>query len=472
MNFGTSGLRGLADEMTDEVCASHVQAFLTYLGRRERPTELLVGRDLRPSSPRIAIACGAAAAGLGVRAIDCGVVPTPALALEAALRRSPAVMVTGSHTPFDRNGLKFYRADGEIGKDDEAGIIASLSSEPPRLVAPSFEPLEGVGERYVARYVEFFGPGRLSGMRVGVYLHSAAGRDLLVEVLRRLGADVVPLGRSDDFVPVDTEALDPATTALLRDWVVRNRLDALVSTDGDGDRPITVDERGHLLRGDTIGILAAHILGADAVAAPINVSTALDRSGWFPRVRRTRIGSPYVIAAMAGLAREGARLPVAFEANGGFLLGRQIATPQARLAALPTRDALLPICALLAEAADREIPLSRLLGALPERATASDRLRDVDPRVSATLIGELAGNPDMRSRFAETVAGAAVRRTDLLDGVQMELDSGDIIHLRASGNAPELRCYGESATPERAARLVDRALRRAGQLLTAPAAPR
>jgi phosphomannomutase len=472
MNFGTSGLRGLTTEMTDEVCASHVQAFLAHIAQREPPTELLVGRDLRPSSPRIALACAAAAASLGVRAIDCGIVPTPALALEAAFRRSPAVMVTGSHTPFDRNGLKFYQPDGEIGKDDEAGILARLSSEPARLVEPIFETVDGVGDRYVDRYVDFFGTGRLPQKRVGVYLHSAAGRDLLVEVLRRLGADVVLLGRSDDFVPIDTEAIDPATTSRLRDWVVRNRLDALVSTDGDGDRPIMVDERGRVLRGDTIGILAAHILGADAVAAPINVSTTLDRTGWFPRVRRSRIGSPYVIAAMAALAREGAHLPVAFEANGGFILGRPIATPRARLAALPTRDALLPICALLAEAADRRIALSRLVEALPKRATASDRLPDVDPKVSATLIGTLAGSSEMRSRFTDAVAGAEVRRTGLLDGVQMELDSGDIIHLRASGNAPELRCYAESTTQPRAARLVDRALRRAKQLMSESAEPR
>ena len=65
-------------------------------------------------------------------AVGCGVVPTPALALEAARRGAAAVMVTGSHIPFDRNGLKFYRPGGEeIGKGDEAGILAALAAPGP-----------------------------------------------------------------------------------------------------------------------------------------------------------------------------------------------------------------------------------------------------------------------------------------------------------------------------------------------------
>ncbi|TIW84509.1 MAG: phosphomannomutase, partial [Mesorhizobium sp.] len=68
-------------------------------------------------------ACLGAIAQRGFTPLDCGHLPTPALALEAARIRRPAIMVTGSHIPDDRNGLKFYRAEGEIDKADEAGII-------------------------------------------------------------------------------------------------------------------------------------------------------------------------------------------------------------------------------------------------------------------------------------------------------------------------------------------------------------
>jgi phosphomannomutase len=106
VKFGTSGLRGLVSDMPDSVCEAHVRAFLAHLrGVGALPRQVLVGRDLRPSSPRIAAACRRAIRAEGIAAIACGVVPTPALALEAARRGAAAVMVTGSHIPFDRNGL-------------------------------------------------------------------------------------------------------------------------------------------------------------------------------------------------------------------------------------------------------------------------------------------------------------------------------------------------------------------------------
>jgi len=312
--------------------------------------------------------------------------------------------------------------------------------------------------------VDFFGPERLRGLRVGVYQHSAAGRDLVVEILGRLGSEAVELGRTDGFVPIDTEAIAPADAARIRGWVLEHRLDALVSTDGDGDRPLIADEAGAVLRGDTVGILTARFLGADAVATPINASTALERSGWFGRVRRTRIGSPFVIDAIAELKAEGASLPVGFEANGGFLLGGMAYTPDRRqLPELTTRDAMLPIIAVLAAARERG-SVSGLVGGLPARATSSDRLQDVPDRVSGPLLAALAADAG-RSEVLAGLAAGEVTAVDTLDGVRMTLASGDIVHLRMSGNAPELRCYGESESPERADWLVAQVLERVARRL-------
>ena len=148
MKFGTSGLRGLVSEMPDAVCEAYAAAFVDHLRRTGLPPhEVLAGRDLRPSSPRIAAACLRALRARGVRAIDCGVVPTPALALEAARRGAAAVMVTGSHIPFDRNGIKFYRADGEINKADEAGITAALAAPGPAVSSGPAPAVAGIGPR-------------------------------------------------------------------------------------------------------------------------------------------------------------------------------------------------------------------------------------------------------------------------------------------------------------------------------------
>lgn len=453
MKFGTSGLRGLVTEMTDPVSAAWTAAFIGHLDQEgDEPAAILVGHDLRPSSPRIAAACRGAIRDAGLTAIDCGVVPTPALALEASRRGLPAVMVTGSHIPFDRNGLKFYRAGGEITKADEAGIRAAFGQARPATGAGPEEMAE-IGAAYVARNVLFFGPGLLAGRRVGLWQHSAAGRDLTRATLEGLGAEVVPLDRTDNFVPIDTEAIAPADAARIRAWVAEHRLDALVSTDGDGDRPLVADETGAVLRGDALGTLAARALGADAVACPLNASTALERGGWFARVRRTRIGSPYVVEAIEDLLADGTSLPVGYEANGGFLLGAAaVAADGRRLAPLPTRDALAPMLAVLTAAARAGRTLSALVAELPGRMTASDRLPDFPDSASGPLLAALATEPAARTRLLDGLG--TIVSVDTLDGVRMTLGGGDVVHLRASGNAPELRCYAEAATSEEAERLI------------------
>lgn len=464
MKFGTSGLRGLVTDMTDAVVGDHVAAFLAHLAAEgAAPSVALVGRDLRPSSPAIAAACRAAIRAAGVDAVDCGALPTPALALEAAARGAPAIMVTGSHIPFDRNGLKFYRPGGEITKADEAGILAARARPRPPAAQPGAARVEADAlARYRARNVGFLGPRALAGLRIGVHQHSAVGRDLMAAVFADLGADVVPLGRTETFVPVDTEAVSAEDAAQAAAWTAEHGVDALATTDGDGDRPLIADERGVFLRGDVVGLLAARILGADAVATPISSSTALERSGWVPRVARTRIGSPFVIEALERLAAEGARLPVGYEANGGFLLGAAAPTlGGGTVAALPTRDALLPMLALLGAAARRGVPLSTLVAETPTRFTASDRLTEIAPERSAPLLAALASDPAARARLAAALGGGEVRAVDTLDGVRLTLAGDAIAHLRASGNAPELRAYAEAADPDCAAALVAGLLRAA-----------
>lgn len=464
MEFGTSGLRGLVTEMTDARVAAHVAAFLHHLDTlgMDRGV-LLTGRDLRPSSPRIADACRTMAQAMGSLGIDCGVLPTPALALEAAARGLPAIMVTGSHVPFDRNGLKFYRPGGEITKADETGILAALA--PP---APALRPAAAAAEtdggaairRYQDRYLGFFAPDALAGKRIGLYQHSAAGRDLTVHILEGLGATVIPFGRSEGFIPIDTEAVRPEDRALARDITRAERLDAMLSSDGDGDRPLMADETGRILRGDMLGLLTARLIGADAVATPVSSSTALERSGWFGRIARTRIGSPHVIAAMEGLAAQGARCVAGYEANGGFLLGSWARDPGtgARLGPLATRDAMLPLLAPLVMSAREDRSLSDLAASLPARFSASGRLPEIPAEWSGPLLAALAADGAVRTAFLGGLGLEGAGEPDTLDGVRLPLAEGEILHLRASGNAPELRCYAEAVAPERAEALVTAAL--------------
>ncbi len=300
--------------------------------------------------------------------------------------------------------------------------------------------------------------GCLRGLRVGLYEHSAVGRDLLHRILTGLGAGVERLGRSDVFVPVDTEAVRPEDSERARRWAEGGRFDAVVSTDGDGDRPLVSDERGVWLRGDVAGILTARLLGADAVAVPVSCNTAVERTGWFRRVVRTRIGSPYVIEGMEGAVAAGHRAVVGYEANGGFLTACPLSVGAGELDALPTRDAAVVVLALLLTVARESRPLSGILADLPRRFTASDRLQDFPADVSRRKVEELGSSAAAFSAALGAGFGR-VAGLDTTDGVRATLDDGGVVHLRASGNAPEFRCYTEADSEAGAQDLLRRCLR-------------
>lgn len=464
--FGTSGARGLVPAMADRVCFAYVLGFLRHLAEVDEFAtggRVALAGDLRPSTPRIVRACVAAIRFAGGVPVYCGEVPTPALCHHAFAEGMPSLMVTGSHIPEDRNGIKFNRRRGEFLKSDEAAMREQLVSLPEHwfdasgnLAVPVEPPVAiDVSEAYVRRYAGFFGSGALAGLRLGVYEHSSVGRDVLAHILEALGAEVVRLGRSAVFVPVDTEAVREDDVSLARKWAGEHRLDALLTSDGDGDRPLLADETGAWLRGDVLGILAARHLGAQAVATPVSSTTALERSDFAGRVWRTRIGSPYVVAAMAE-ALDTAWRPVAgYEANGGFLLASDVDLGGKRLPALPTRDAVLPMLCALVAARRAGVALSSLAAALPRRYTLSDRLREVPAAASQALLTALTKYDDPEKTQARFTAGCGpVAQVDLTDGVRMVFSSADIVHLRASGNAPELRVYVEAGTPERARELL------------------
>lgn len=474
--FGTSGARGLVAQMTDQVCMAYTLAFLRHLeSQGQEGRTFLVGGDRRPSTPRIMTAVAEAAASAGYSVKSAGLVASPALALWGMELGAPAVMVTGSHIPDDRNGLKFTTASGEITKQDEAGIRDQMVSRLPAVDAvgmllnptPLPEPDSTAARLYKERYQRCFGQHALSGVRLGVYGHSAVGRDLLVDLYRSLGAEVVPLGFSDSFVPVDTEAIRPEDERLAADWARGADFTAIVSTDGDSDRPLIADEHGEWLRGDITGILTARYLGADGVVVPVSCNTALEKSGWFPHVMRTRIGSPFVIAGLEELAARGARAVVGYEANGGFFTHSPIALPGSSAAdrvlpPLPTRDPVIVHLCLLMLAKERGCTVSALRGSLPPRFTASGRDQDFATARSQALITELAGLS--HAALSEHCQLGEVTSVDHTDGLRIGFSSLEILHLRPSGNAPELRCYAEASTPARATDLVEHGLELARKL--------
>ena len=153
-----------------------------------------------------------------------------------------------------------------------------------------------------------------------------------------------------------------------------------------------------------------------------------------------------MIEAIEQLRNEGASLSVGYEANGGFILGGTVVGDDGRpLARLPTRDAMTLIVAMLSAMTTNSCTLSALGASLPERVTASDRLLSVAANTSDRLLATLAVDAAAQWGLLEDIAARPVS-VDTLDGVRMTLASGDIVHLRASGNAPELRFYCEAGS--------------------------
>ncbi len=454
--FGTSGLRGLVVELTPELVTSYTHAFLEACGTG---SAVRIGWDLRPSSPAIAKAVIDAIVTAGGTAIVDGALPTPALALAALSEGQSAIMVTGSHIPADRNGLKFYTPNGEISKNDEVAILAALGA----VARGTGKKMNAHGEAtaaYIARYVDGFGAGALGGLRIGIYQHSSVARETMVDVVQALGGAAVPLAWSDTFIPVDTEAVDPETRAQLAGWCKEHNLDALISTDGDADRPMVADAAGKIVAGDVLGPLTARLIGATQICTPVSSNTMVDELPEFDEVVRTRIGSPFVIAAME---MDRALNVVGYEANGGFLLGYTADGPAGSLAPLMTRDCLLPILAPLYMARKAGCGLAELVAELPSRFTATDRLTGIAVDVSGAFLSNLCANEIARTAFFTDMP--AEKNVDLTDGLRVTFQGGDIVHLRPSGNAPEFRCYAESSSPERAGKLLAMFLEKTRTLL-------
>jgi len=466
VKFGTSGARGLVEDMTDEVCYAYTLAFIQHLniiGDLDAKGSIAIAGDFRPSSPRILAAVAMAIRDNGYTPIYCGLIPTPAVAFYAMSHHIPCMMITGSHIPDDRNGIKFYKSSGEILKEDEQ----SMAAQQVQINAAYFNDDGYAIEKYplaaehtdayamfIQRYLTFFPENCFQGTSIAVYEHSTVARDMLGEIFEGLGAKVIRLGRSEHFLPVDTEAIRPEDIQLAKGWAEQYDVDCIVSADGDGDRPLISDEHGNWLRGDVAGILCAHYLGAESIATPVSCNSAVEKSGWFKQVTRTRIGSPFVIEAMNAALQQGDQAVVGYEANGGFLTASNINMKDRILPALPTRDAIIVPLTILLMSRQKNMSISALLNTLPPRFTSSGRLKNFPSQLSEEKLLPLkSSSVEQNIQAAQELFGhtfGQVKHIDDTDGVRITFDSEEVAHLRPSGNAPELRCYNEASSEQRA----------------------
>jgi phosphomannomutase len=553
--FGTSGVRALVADLTDLEVYSLTLGALHYFKESNKlnanhaaakELKIPVACDLRSSSPRLVKATAKAIIDAGYQVDFQGKIPTPALTFYALQQGVASYIVTGSHIPADRNGQKANRCDGEVLKTDEQGIVAQVNKVRTELLAQAADlsafdqsgmlkeafsaglPIENSTaiDLYKARYSSVFSDSGLQGKRLLFFQYSAVGRDLIVEILRRCGAEVIAAGRSEEFVPIDTEAISDQHLQMLKALVVENRtkyghIDALISTDGDSDRPLLVaveeienEQKQHpeiklrFIPGDLLGLVVADYLQADSVSVPISTNPAVHE--FFRKkgiiTTKTRIGSPFVIAAMQQALASGFKRVVSWEANGGFLMGSDMTVHGNLLKALPTRDAVLPILCALYAAADKDVKLTEIFSQVPQwfgKAGLIDNfpqqasqqilcaLKPIDAKIISTefledrvvsknVEGEIlhewflhdqrAEDALAKKELLETVFSTQYGFADIIgintqDGIRCFFSNDDIAHIRPSGNAPQLRIYAHARSQARADEIVAMALQEPDGLL-------
>lgn len=489
LGFGTSGLRGLVRDMTDLECYINTLGFIRFLRSSEglqAGAMVYISGDLRDSTPRILRSVAKACSDAALHVVYTGLVPTPALAYWALSKHSACIMVTGSHIPSDRNGIKFYTPGGEVLKEDEAAIKQSVTDARRDTYDVDckqsnfnqqgmFHENHGLVEQdhsetlkfFKKRYTSVFAADTLAGKKIVLYEHSSVGRDVLHDLLRTLGAEVIPVGRSAEFVSIDTENVTPPQLDYFRGLAGQYPdAFAIVSVDGDADRPFVIDERGVFHRGDAVGVLVAEMLKAESAVFPISSSDALDEHlrACGTAFVHTKIGSPYVISAMAEAVARGVGRVVGWEVNGGFLLGSDIVLQGKPLAALPTRDAFLPIVCVLSAAVSHGKPLSELFAALPQRFTSGGLIDNFSVEASVKMAARFNADTPANRRALERYFMPSdgfndVSKIDVTDGVRVYFSNNDIAHMRLSNNAPQLRIYGIASTQARADEIAQLCLR-------------
>lgn len=261
--FGTDGVRGIANsELTAELAFQLGKAGAVVLTKGTHKPKILVAKDTRISGDLLESAMIAGILSVGAEAVSLGVVPTPAVAyLVRKYGADAGVMISASHNPVEFNGIKFF--DGEGFKLSDA-----LEDEIQKLIEDGFVGVPvptGANIGHMSRnlsatqdYVDFAVStlqGDLKGMKVALDCANGASYRAAVEAFERLGAEVLVIHNDPNGININEKCGSTHPEDLMA-YVVKNSCDLGLAFDGDSDRCLAVDEKGNLVNGDFIILMA------------------------------------------------------------------------------------------------------------------------------------------------------------------------------------------------------------------------
>ena len=312
--FGADGIRGRANlKVTAEMALKVGLAAGLAFQRGDHRHRVVIGKDTRLSSYMIESALVAGFTSVGADVLLLGPVPTPAVAmLTRSMRCDLGVMISASHNPYEDNGIKLFGPDGyKVSDEVEARIEALMDGE----VAPMLARSPDLGrarriEDVHARYIEYAKRTlsrevSLEGLRVVVDCANGAAYEIAPEALWELGAEVIKIGVEPNGLNINLDVGSTAPEALSRK-VREMRADVGIAFDGDADRMIIVDEKGHVIDGDQVMAVIAESwrnegrLSKPGIVATVMSNLGLERylAGLGLSLERTAVGDRYVIERM------------------------------------------------------------------------------------------------------------------------------------------------------------------------------
>ena len=394
--FGTDGVRGLANRhpMTAEVALRIGMAAGRVFSRNgSHRHRVVIGKDTRLSGYMIETALMSGFTSVGMDVFQLGPMPTPAVAmLTRSLRADLGVMISASHNPYEDNGIKFFDPDGYKLSDETEQEIEALIEVPSQgLLAPA----DRIGratrvESAQERYIEFAKRTlpknlRLDGLRIVIDCANGAGYKVAPEALWELGAEVVKIGVEPNGRNINLKCGSTAPEALC-DKVREVRADIGIALDGDADRVVIVDEKGHIVDGDQLIAVIAESwhrrgkLAGCGVVATVMSNLGLERylQGIGISLARTAVGDRYVVEHMR---KHGYN--VGGEQSGHMVLSDFTTTGDGLVTALQVLATVVSTAKPVSEVCKRFHPLPQIL----RNVRYSDGKPLEDMRVRAAIEG-------------------------------------------------------------------------------------
>ena len=287
--FGTDGIRGSANStpMTSEVALRVGMAAGKLFTNGSYRHRVVIGKDTRLSGYMIESALVSGFTAVGMDVFLLGPMPTPAVAmLTRSLRADLGVMISASHNPFADNGIKLFGPDGyklsdEIERQVEELMLGDMSD---LLAAP-----EKIGratriDSAHERYIEFAKRTlpknlRFDGIRAVIDCANGAAYKVAPEALWELGAEVIKIGVEPNGFNINKDCGSTAPGDLIGK-VKEVRADIGIALDGDADRVVIVDEKGHMVDGDQLmAVIAESWLRRGRLAGGGIVATVMSNLG-------------------------------------------------------------------------------------------------------------------------------------------------------------------------------------------------